>query len=39
MSPRYRRAYNTAPTAVRLTLITLSDLWAALAFGTRWDRR
>jgi hypothetical protein len=38
VSPRYRHAYNAAPTILRPVLIVLGDIWAALAIGTRFDR-
>ena len=38
VSPRYRRAYNRAPLPLRITLIILADLWAALTLGTRYQQ-
>ena len=34
----YRTIYNGAPTPVRLAMIPLADLWAALTIGTRYDQ-
>jgi len=37
MSPLYRRIYNRSGAALRVTMIVLGDLWAALTIGTRWE--
>ena len=38
MTPLYRRIYNRSGAAIRIAMIVLGDLWAALTIGTRFDR-